>query len=83
MNGKGDKRRKKSVDEATWGKNWEIIFGKKEKKPMGVKVEINLGDGKKEYGYIVRRHNVDNYEIWCEEQQKVLFLCKEEFKEVD
>jgi hypothetical protein len=30
MNGKGDKRRKKTVDQETWDKNWEKIF-KKEK----------------------------------------------------
>lgn len=80
MNGKGDKRRKKTVDEETWAKNWNRIFGKK---PVGVKVEIFLEDGEKEEGYILRRLNVDNYEIWCENQQKTLYLCKEEFKEVD
>jgi len=83
MNGKGDRPRKKGVDEATWEKNWESIFGKKEKKALGVRVEIDLGDGKKDEGYIVRRHNVDNYEIWAEGLQKVLFLCKKEFKEVN
>ena len=30
-NGKGSKRRPKSIDCATWDKNWEQIFGKKEK----------------------------------------------------
>ena len=30
-NGKGDKRRPKTVDYKTWGKNYEQIFGKKEK----------------------------------------------------
>jgi hypothetical protein len=32
QNGKGDKRRPKSVDYNTWSKNYENIFGKKEKK---------------------------------------------------
>jgi hypothetical protein len=81
MNGKGDKRRKKTVDEATWGKNWNMAFDKKQN--QGVRVEIMLEDGKKGEGYIVRRHNVDNYEVWCDSQQKTLFLCKEEFKEID
>ena len=31
-NGKGSKYRPKSVDRETWDKNWEKIFGKKEKK---------------------------------------------------
>lgn len=31
MNGKGDKRRKKTVSQEVWDKNWELIFGKKEK----------------------------------------------------
>jgi hypothetical protein len=31
QNGKGDKRRPKSVDYKTWEKNYENIFGKKEK----------------------------------------------------
>ena len=30
-NGKGDKPRPKSVDQKTWDKNFEAIFGKKEK----------------------------------------------------
>lgn len=37
QNGKGDKRRPKSVDSATWQKNWEQIFGKKDKKKKDVK----------------------------------------------
>ena len=78
MNGKGDKRRKKSVNEATWSKNWDAIFSKK-----GVQVKIKLEEGKIETGYIVRRHSVDNYEVWCEEQQKTLYLCKSEFEELD
>jgi len=41
MNGKGDKRRKKSVDEATWEKNWNRIF----KKDRHSKVENDLGCG--------------------------------------
>lgn len=32
QNGKGDKRRPKSIDYKTWEKNYENIFGKKEKK---------------------------------------------------
>ena len=31
MNGKGSKRRPKSVDRKTWDKNWEKIFGKNKK----------------------------------------------------
>lgn len=31
MNGKGDKRRKKQVSQETWEKNWQRIFGKKNK----------------------------------------------------
>lgn len=31
MNGKGDKRRKRIVSQETWEKNWETIFGKKQK----------------------------------------------------
>ena len=31
QNGKGDKRRPKSIDYNTWEKNYENIFGKKEK----------------------------------------------------
>jgi hypothetical protein len=83
MNGKGDKPRKKNVDESTWEKNWVSIFGNKKSSQGGVKVEIDLGDGKKEEGYILRRLNIDNYEVWCEEQKKSMFLCREEFKEVD
>lgn len=79
MNGKGDKPRKKSVDEKTWEKNWNRIF----KKNNGVRVEIKSKDNKKEYGYILRRINVDNYEIWCEDSDKILYLCKEEFKELE
>lgn len=37
QNGKGDKRRPKSVDYATWQKNWEKIFNKQEKKKKDVK----------------------------------------------
>jgi len=80
MNGKGDKPRKKTVDQETWGRNWEMAFGKKD---YGVKVEILLDDGNKGTGYILRRLNVDNYEIWCEDTQQTLFLCPEEFKEVN
>lgn len=32
QNGKGDKRRKKTVTDEVWSKNWERIFGKKETK---------------------------------------------------
>jgi len=31
-NGKGDKARPKSVDQKTWDKNFEAIFGQKKKK---------------------------------------------------
>lgn len=31
MNEKGDKPRKKSVTQETWDKNWERIFGNKNK----------------------------------------------------
>lgn len=30
-NGKGSKRRPKSIDQETWNKNWENIFGKSKK----------------------------------------------------
>lgn len=32
QNGKGSKRRPKSVDQKTWDKNYERIFGKKRPK---------------------------------------------------
>ena len=32
QNGKGDSLRKKTVTEVQWSKNWERIFGKKNKK---------------------------------------------------
>lgn len=32
QNGKGSKRRPKTIDQKTWDKNWERIFGKKIKK---------------------------------------------------
>lgn len=32
MNGKGSKRRPKSVSQKTFDENWERIFGKKKKK---------------------------------------------------
>lgn len=32
QNGKGSKRRPKSVDQKTWDKNYARIFGKKSKK---------------------------------------------------
>lgn len=35
QNGKGDKRRPKSIDYKTWAKNYENIFGKKEKNSSG------------------------------------------------
>jgi hypothetical protein len=31
MNGKGDSPRKKTVTQEIWDRNWENIFGKKEK----------------------------------------------------
>ena len=34
MNGKGSKRRPKIVDQETFDKNWERIFGKKNKKKI-------------------------------------------------
>jgi plasmid rolling circle replication initiator protein Rep len=78
MNGKGDKQRKKTVDQETWSKNWDMAF----KKKYGVEVEIKLDDSK-ERGYIIRRLSADNYEIWCEKTQQTLFLCPKEFKEID
>jgi hypothetical protein len=33
QNGKGDKPRRKSVNEDAWAKNWERIFGKKTPEP--------------------------------------------------
>ena len=38
-NGKGDKQRPKSVDQKTWDKNFEAIFGKKKKKKKKKKNE--------------------------------------------
>jgi hypothetical protein len=32
QNGKGSKRRPKTIDQKTWDKNWERIFGKKNDK---------------------------------------------------
>jgi hypothetical protein len=29
MNGKGDKTRKKTVSQEVWGRNWELVFGRK------------------------------------------------------
>lgn len=37
QNGKGDKRRPKSVDYQTWQKNWDKIFGKKTKEKQNDK----------------------------------------------
>lgn len=79
MNGKGSRPRKKSVDEATWENNWNRIF----RKDQSTRIEIDLGNEKKSSGYIVRRINADSYEVWCDEQQKTLFLCRGEFKEAD
>lgn len=53
---------------------------------MGVKVLINVkndnGTFNTEYGYILRRLNCDLYEIWGETSQSVLWLSREEFKEL-
>ena len=35
QNGKGDKRRPKNIDYKTWEKNYEKIFGKKQKIQVG------------------------------------------------
>jgi len=32
QNGKGSKRRPKQIDQKTWDKNWDRIFGNKKKK---------------------------------------------------
>lgn len=32
QNGKGSKRRPKTIDQKTWDKNWQQIFGKKKDK---------------------------------------------------
>lgn len=32
QNGKGSKRRPRNIDQKTWDKNWNRIFGKKKKK---------------------------------------------------
>jgi|688.fasta_scaffold843398_3 hypothetical protein len=37
QNGKGDKRRPKSVDQKTWDKNWDRIFKTKPKGKNNVK----------------------------------------------
>jgi len=67
-----------------------IIFLSHKKKVktmgMGVKVLINVkndnGTFNTEYGYILRRLNCDLYEIWGETSQSVLWLSREEFKEL-
>jgi len=47
----------------------------------GVKVKIHA-EGPGSEGYIVRRLSADNYEIWSESQDKILFLCPKEFTEL-
>lgn len=39
MNGKGDKRRKRTVSQETWEKNWERIFGDKKNKNKNISRE--------------------------------------------
>ena len=43
-NGKGSKRRPKSIDQETWNKNWENIFGKSKKKSRQA-VDRSITDG--------------------------------------
>lgn len=53
---------------------------------VGVKVLINTKDINGNIisgdGYILRRLNVDIYEIWAESLQSVLILDKEDFTEI-
>ena len=55
-------------------------------KDIGVKVSIDTKDANGNTvdgdGYILRRLNVDVYEIWSENLQTILTLDKDEFKEV-
>lgn len=37
QNGKGDSPRKKGVSERVWARNWERIFGTKDRKVAGTK----------------------------------------------
>lgn len=45
VNGKGSKPRPKSVSYKTWDKNWQYIFGKKEKNSSGT-VDKTIMDGR-------------------------------------
>lgn len=47
-----------------------------------IKIKILLENQEMSEGFIIRRHSVDNYEVWCEKLKKILFLCKEEFEEL-
>ena len=49
----------------------------------GIKVTVNLEDGTKSEGYIVRRLNANSYEVWIEKEDKTLYLCPKEFTEVN
>lgn len=55
-------------------------------KDVGVKVLISTKDVNGNIisgdGYILRRLNVDTYEIWSENLQSVLILDKEDFTEI-
>ena len=52
----------------------------------GVRVIVEAKDDKGskvcDYGYIIRRHNADAYEIWLETYQVSLILSKDEFTEI-
>jgi translation initiation factor IF-1 len=54
-----------------------------EKMEKGIKVTVNLEDGTKSEGYIVRRLNANSYEVWIEKEDKTLYLCPKEFTEVN
>jgi hypothetical protein len=45
-----------------------------------VKVKVNDGGGD---GYILRRLNIDSYEVWLERESQIAVLSPEEFVEVN
>jgi hypothetical protein len=46
----------------------------------GVKVKVKDGGGD---GYILRRLNIDSYEVWLEGEDRMAVLSPEEFVEVN
>lgn len=82
MNGKGSCPRRKSVNQKTWDENWNSIFRSKKpsrKKKEGVEIEFSLND-EKLYGYIMRRLDVDSYEIHS--NGETLVLSPKQFREI-